>query len=169
MQLAADPVQQSMRQLQQSMQLAGYLANAACPVPLVLDLRIAHERFGSSSDPNLIGHLHYPNDIDRSLNEAAADKIRKYRSFRSSACAIYQWPVPLPPRGVLLTAQIQGWQHSRQGCSTTDYFECRRSTCSVTISHSPITLANLSSINLVSIFRCSSPPRNPVYARRVDP
>jgi hypothetical protein len=29
--------------------------------------------------------------------------------------------------------------------------------------HSPITLYNLSSINLVSIFRCSSPPRNPVY------
>ena len=26
------------------------------------------------------GNLHYPNDIDRSLNEAAADKIRKYRA-----------------------------------------------------------------------------------------
>jgi hypothetical protein len=26
-------------------------------------------------------------------------------------------------------------------------------------SHSPITLSNLSSINIVSIFRCSSPPR----------
>jgi hypothetical protein len=25
-------------------------------------------------------HLNYPNDIDRSLNEAAADKIRKYRA-----------------------------------------------------------------------------------------
>ena len=49
-------------------------------MPLVLDLRIAHERFGSSSDPTLNGHLHYPDDIDRSLNEAAADKIRKYRA-----------------------------------------------------------------------------------------
>ncbi len=59
----------------------GYLANAAGPVPLVLDLRIAHDRFGSSSDPTLNGTLHYPNpnDIDRSPNEAAADKIRKYR------------------------------------------------------------------------------------------
>ncbi len=47
---------------------------------LVLDLRIVHERFGSSSDPTLNGHLHYPDDIDRSLNEAAADKIRKYRA-----------------------------------------------------------------------------------------
>ena len=32
-------------------ELAGYLANVAGPVPLMLDLRIAHERWGSSSDP----------------------------------------------------------------------------------------------------------------------
>ena len=63
-------------------ELVGYLANAADPVPLVLDLRIAHDRFGSSSDPTLNGTLHYPNpnDIDRSLNEAAVDKIRKYHT-----------------------------------------------------------------------------------------
>jgi hypothetical protein len=61
-------------------ELAGYFANAAGPVPLVLDLRIAHDRFASCSDPNLNGHLHFPNDIDRSLHEAAADKIRKYRA-----------------------------------------------------------------------------------------
>jgi hypothetical protein len=48
-------------------------------VPLVLDLRIAHDRFGSSSNPDLNGKLHWPNDMDKSLNEAAADKIRKYR------------------------------------------------------------------------------------------
>jgi hypothetical protein len=47
---------------------------------MMLDLRIAHDRFGSSSDPNLNGHLHCPNDIDRSLNETVVDKIRKYRS-----------------------------------------------------------------------------------------
>ena len=49
-------------------------------MPLVLDLRIAHERFGSSSDPSINGHLHYPNDLDGPLNEAAADKIRQYRA-----------------------------------------------------------------------------------------
>ena len=49
-------------------------------MPLVLDLRIAHERWGSSTDPTLNGHLHYPNDLDKPLNEAAADKIRKYRT-----------------------------------------------------------------------------------------
>jgi hypothetical protein len=32
-------------------ELTGYLANEAGPVPLVLDLRIAHDRFGSCSDP----------------------------------------------------------------------------------------------------------------------
>ena len=54
--------------------------NAAGPMPLVLDLRIDHDRFGSSSDPNLNGKLHWPNDIDKSLNEANTDKIRKYRT-----------------------------------------------------------------------------------------
>ena len=49
-------------------------------VGLVLDLHIAHDRFGNSADPNLNGHLHYPNDMDRSLNEDVADKIWKYHS-----------------------------------------------------------------------------------------
>ncbi len=63
-------------------ELVGYLTNTVGPVPLVLDLHIAHDRFGSSSDPTLNGTLHYPNpnDIDRSLNETTADKIRKYHS-----------------------------------------------------------------------------------------
>ena len=46
-------------------ELEGYLVNETVPVPLVLDLRITHDRFGSSSDPSLNGHLHYPNNIDR--------------------------------------------------------------------------------------------------------
>ncbi len=46
---------------------------------LVLDLRIAHDRVGSSADPTLNGHLKYPNNLDQSLNDAAAYKIRKYR------------------------------------------------------------------------------------------
>ena len=49
-------------------------------MPLVLDLRIAHDRVGSSTDPTLNGHLKYPNNLDQSLNDAAADKIRKYRA-----------------------------------------------------------------------------------------
>ena len=47
---------------------------------MVLDLRIAHDRLGSRSDPSINDTLHYPNDIHRSLNETAADKIRKYRA-----------------------------------------------------------------------------------------
>jgi hypothetical protein len=49
-------------------------------------------------------------------------------------------PVPLPRRGVLLTTQIQDWEHSRQDFS----------------------------INLVSIFRVVW-GTNPVYTSRVDP
>ena len=61
-------------------ELEGYLANPVGPVPLVLYLRISHDRFGSLSDPSLNDNLHYPNDIDRSINEAVTDKIRKYRA-----------------------------------------------------------------------------------------
>ena len=49
-------------------------------MPLVLDLRVAHDRVGSSADPTLNGHLRYPNNLDRSLHETDADKIRKYRA-----------------------------------------------------------------------------------------
>ena len=48
-------------------------------MPLVLDLRITHERVGRSSDLSLNGNLRYPNDKDRSLNEDVTDKILKYR------------------------------------------------------------------------------------------
>ncbi len=57
----------------------GYLVNEEVLVPLVLDLSITHDRFGSSSDPSLNGNLRYPNNIDRSLIESTDDKIRKYR------------------------------------------------------------------------------------------
>jgi hypothetical protein len=49
-------------------------------VPLVLDLRIAHDRVGSSADPSLNGHSKHPNNLDQLLNDAANDKIRKYRA-----------------------------------------------------------------------------------------
>jgi hypothetical protein len=63
-------------------ELGGYLANEVEPVPLVLDLRISHDRVGvgSSTDPNLNGHLKYPNNFDQSLNDETADKVRKYRA-----------------------------------------------------------------------------------------
>jgi hypothetical protein len=59
-------------------ELPGYLANETGPVSLVLDLRIDHDRVGSSTDPTLNGHLCYPNKLDQSLNDSTADKIRKY-------------------------------------------------------------------------------------------
>ena len=37
------------------------------------------------------------------------------------------------------------------------------------LTHSPLTFSNLSPLNLVSIFRCPSPPRNPVCVRSLDP
>jgi hypothetical protein len=60
-------------------ELAGYLANETGPVSLVLDLRITLDRVGSNTDPDLNRHLKYPNNLDQSRNDAATDKIRKYR------------------------------------------------------------------------------------------
>jgi hypothetical protein len=54
-------------------ELAGYLANAAGPVPLVLDLRVPHDRVDSSPDPALNGHLRYPNNLNQSLNDTATE------------------------------------------------------------------------------------------------
>ena len=45
-----------------------------------MDLRIAHERWGSSSDPSLNDHLHYPDDMDRTLIEADVEKNLQYRA-----------------------------------------------------------------------------------------
>ena len=57
-------------------ELAAFLADVAGPVTLVMDLGIAHERWGSSSNPALDGKLHYPNpaDMDKPLHDAAAEK-----------------------------------------------------------------------------------------------
>ena len=61
-------------------ELGGYLPNVTGPVSLVLDLHLTHERWGSTSDPSITGHLHSsdPNDVDRPLNETDTDKIRTY-------------------------------------------------------------------------------------------
>jgi hypothetical protein len=55
-------------------ELVGYLSNTSRPVPLVLDLRVGHDKVDSSSDPALNGHLRYPNNLDQSLNDVAPDK-----------------------------------------------------------------------------------------------
>ncbi len=56
----------------------------------MLDHRVVHDRVDSSDDPDLNGHLRYPNNLDQSLNDTVADKLRKYR-------ADYNFN---PPRGV---------------------------------------------------------------------
>ncbi len=60
-------------------ELAGYLTNVTDTVSFVLDLRVAHDRVGSSTDPTLNRQLRYPNNLDQSLNDTATDKVRKYQ------------------------------------------------------------------------------------------
>ena len=123
-------------------ELASYLASESGPVSLVLDLRITHDRYGSSSDPSLNGHLHYPNDLDRSLNETATDKIRKYRSDYNNN----------PPNTVSFMPTIV----STSGRLHSEFVRI----LFLQTTYSPISLPGISSINLVSVFRCSSSPTN---------
>ncbi len=51
---------------------------------LVLDLRVAHDRVGSSDDPALNGHLRYPNNLDHSINDTPVYKKRRYRDDYSN-------------------------------------------------------------------------------------
>ncbi len=75
---------------------------------------------------------------------------------------------PLPPRGVLCSGKRKSRNHPRQGCSFTYQLKYWWGAYHFKNTYSPITLGNISSINLVSIFRCSSSPSNPVYVRSVD-
>ncbi len=86
-------------------------------------------------------------------------------SWTSSASGIYQWSVPLPPRDVILTSQIQDWEHSHQDCRSTDCIEYWWSP----VPSKSHTHPSHSQTSRLLTFRCSSPPHNPVYVRRVDP
>ena len=64
---------------QSSNELPVYLDNVEGPVSLVLDLRVVHDRFGSTSDPSINGHfVHYPDDMDRTLNGSGSDQNLQY-------------------------------------------------------------------------------------------
>jgi hypothetical protein len=163
-------------------ELAGYLQNAVGTVPLELDLRIAHERWGSSTDPTLNWHLHYPNDLDKPLNEAAADKIRKYRADYNNnpPNAISFMPAIASTSGRLhneflrilflqahretdrffAASGVQLAQHDRGG------FHYRRAAFSSQLKAKTGSISAHS--QALRLFRCSSSSCNPVYARRVD-
>ena len=55
------------------------MADEAGRIDLVMDLCIAHERWGSSPNPVLHDLLYYPlpPDIDNSLNEDTTEKLRE--------------------------------------------------------------------------------------------
>jgi hypothetical protein len=86
-------------------ELSIYLPNSVGPVSLVLDLLVVHDRFESNSDPTLNGHLHYPNDIDKSINETVTDKIRKYS-------ADYNYNPPVGVAFMPIIASTSGRLHS---------------------------------------------------------
>ncbi len=65
-------------------ELAGYLVNESDQVTLVLDLRIDHDRVGSSADPTLNGHLKYRNNLVMEHVRAPTTLPRVYKLRRQN-------------------------------------------------------------------------------------
>jgi hypothetical protein len=124
------------------------------PVSLVLDLPIAHDRVGSSTDPTLNGQLRYPNKLDQSFNDTDVDKVRKYR-------VDYNMNPPNTVSFMPTISSTSGRLHSEFVILL--FLQDHRETDRLFA-----TFANFSSINHVSIFRYSSSTTNPVYVRHVD-
>ncbi len=143
-----------------------------------MDLGIVHNRFGSNSDLNLNGHLHYPNDIDRSVNEDTGDKIRKYRSdYNNNPLNSTSFMTVITNTSGRLHSEFVWLLFLQDHRETDRFFEASGvqlvhspwwDTYHFKNTYSPITLASFSSINLVFIFKCSSSPINTVYVRSVD-
>ncbi len=83
-----------------------YLPNTVESVSLVMDLRIAHDRWGSNSNPSLTGHLRYPTDMDTTLNESAPDKILQYRADYNHQGKTRNSPDLLFPRSFNIPCQM---------------------------------------------------------------
>ena len=58
-------------------ELAGYLVNTTGPVPLVMDLHVTHDRFGSTSDPSINGHLHYNTTSFMSVIASSSGRLHR--------------------------------------------------------------------------------------------
>ena len=67
------------KKIEISVLLVSIFSDTIIQVSLVVDLCITYEHWGSNSNPSLNVHLHYPTDIDRTLNETATDKVLQYR------------------------------------------------------------------------------------------
>jgi len=71
-------------------------------VNLVSDLGIAHERWGSISDPTLNGNWHYPNDADMSIKKTA-------RRLENITRTIITIPLTLSPYYLLVLVRLGGY------------------------------------------------------------
>ena len=155
---------------------------------------INHDHFGCISDFSIDGHLHYPNDVDSSLNESVTDKIRKYRDDYNNNPPNTISFIPVRTTSgrtqtdrFFATSGVQFPQHVRdqfhhravfssQFKSKIDNILAKAATLWITlnIDGAPIaswshTHPSHSQTSLFSIYQCSSPPHNPVYARREHP
>ena len=83
--------------------MAGYLANVTGLVPLVLDLRNTHDRWGSISDPIINGPLHFPNDVEGHLMRLLLTELENITLI------IITIPLTLSPLELLFLVRLGGY------------------------------------------------------------
>ena len=150
---------------------------------MVLDLRISHERWGSNSNPSLNGHLHYPVDIDRTLNETSTDKVLQYRPDFNNRPS---HDISFLPDITSTSGRLHGefvcllfLQSHSSSLRSTNHILSKAAALRINlnIDGEPISFrshthpshtqeSRLSPIKLVSIVRCS---RSLMYVRHLDP
>ncbi len=102
-----------------------------------MDLRISHDRVGSSTDPTLNGHLRYPNNLDQSLNDVATDKIRKYRvDYNNRSPSVVSFIPPIPSTSGRLHSEFVRLLFLQTHRETDRFF----TTSGVQFVNSPVTL-----------------------------
>jgi hypothetical protein len=127
-------------------------------------------------------------DIDRSINEAVVDKIRKYRvDYNNNPPSAVSFMPSIPSTSGRLHTQFMRLLFLQAHRETDRFFavsgvQLAQTTCGLFNYHRAVFSSILKSrvgniltktggfsfVNLVFIFRCSSSLTNPVYERRVN-
>ena len=137
------------------------------PRTLIMDFTMTHVRFGCSH-LHPLGQLTHtrssdgPPDPDGILKETVRIKIRHYPNVYLNR------PDPI----AFLPLAVDTSDHFYDDFIRFLFLCAHRATSIIfmfVISYSPLTLSNISSLNLGSNFRCTRPPCNSVFPRRLDP
>jgi hypothetical protein len=146
-------------------ELVGYLANAAGPVPLVLDLCVAHDSVASSADL-LLSYVNITSTtilIRPGVSVSCPLLLVRLAAYIVNLSEFYSYRIIGKLTAFFATSGVTSSQSDR------GFFHYLRAAFSSMLkSRVGNILCKASALHLVFVFRCSSSTTNPVSERRVD-